>query len=92
MIEQKVKWASIACYVGSAAGLGALQAVSDAGLVGALPDALEPFALALLPLVLTALAGYRAAHTPRPDLDDPPGDHAAGPGRPPFDPDHHDHI
>lgn len=87
-VEAKVKWASIATYVGSAMGLAALQAVGDAQLVDALPDVLEPFALALLPLAATFLAGYKARHTPRPELwDDEPGDHTAGPGRPAFDPD-----
>lgn len=88
-VEGKVKWASVAAYVGAAAGLAVVQALTDTELIAALPDPLEPFALALLPLATTYLAGYRAGHTPRPDLDDPPGDHAAGPGRPPFDPEWH---
>ncbi|MBP2370196.1 hypothetical protein [Pseudonocardia parietis] len=87
-VERKVAWSSIATYIASAAGLAALQAVGDTQLIEALPDPAEPFALALLPLAATFVAGYKARHTPRPDLwDDEPGDHVAGPGRPAFDPD-----
>lgn len=90
-IEAKVRWASVATYVGSVAGLAVLQAVTDTELIAVLPDLVEPFVLALLPAATALLAGYRAQHTPRPDLHgaethDDPGDHTAGPGRPPFDP------
>ena len=88
-VERKVAWASIATYVGSAAGVAALQAVTDAQLVTALPDILEPLVLALLPAASTFLGGYKARHTPRPDIEGPedrPAGHAAGPDRPPFNP------
>jgi hypothetical protein len=67
-IEQKVKAATAAAYVGSAGLLGALTAVQDNGrLVGWLPDGLAPFVLALVPTAITAVSGWKARHTPRGD-------------------------
>ncbi|MDX3360585.1 MULTISPECIES: holin [Streptomyces] len=55
---------------GSAGLLGALTAVEDhAELVGWMPGALAPFVLALVPTAITAVSGWAASHTPRPDLD-----------------------
>jgi hypothetical protein len=65
-IETKVKAATAAAYVGSAALLGALTAVEDdARLVGWLPAGLGPFVLALVPTAVTAVSGWMARHTPR---------------------------
>lgn len=68
-VEGKVKWASVAAYLGSAAALGLLEAVTaQPALVTPLPDALEPFVFAVIPGLVTLFAGWRAKHTPRPDL------------------------
>lgn len=66
-VEKKVTAASVAAYLGSTGLLAILAAVQgDARLVGALPDGLSPFVLALVPTVITAVAGWAAKHTPRP--------------------------
>ena len=66
-VEVKVKAATVATYLVSVAGLAVVNAVeSDASLLGPLPDALEPFLVALVPALGAFLAGYRARHTPRP--------------------------
>jgi hypothetical protein len=71
IIERKVTAAAAAAYAGSAGLLGALTAVQDhAELVGWMPGALAPFVLALVPTAITAVSGWLARHTPRPDLDD----------------------
>jgi hypothetical protein len=65
-VEKKVKWATVAAYLGSTGLLAILTAVQgDAGLVDPLPDPLEPFALALVPAAITFAAGWKARHTPR---------------------------
>ncbi|MGW2267058.1 holin [Streptomyces koyangensis] len=67
-IETKVKVSSVATYLLSLAALAILGAVTDnPGLVAGLPDALEPFVLALVPAAASAIAGWAAPHTPRPD-------------------------
>jgi hypothetical protein len=68
-IERKVKWATIWAYIGSTAALWLLQGLSaDPSIIPALPDPIEPFLVALLPTLTTAVAGWRTKHTPRPDL------------------------
>ncbi|KUH38376.1 MULTISPECIES: hypothetical protein [Streptomyces] len=65
-IEKKVTAATAGAYVASTGLLAALTAVQDnPGLVGWLPDALEPFVLALVPATLTFVGGWAARHTPR---------------------------
>ncbi|MEU2316012.1 holin [Streptomyces albidoflavus] len=67
-IETKVKASSVATYLLSLAALAILGAVTDnPGLVAGLPDVLEPFVLALVPAAASAVAGWAAPHTPRPD-------------------------
>lgn len=67
-IETKVKVSSIFTYLASVAGLAVLGAVSnDPSLVSGMPDALEPFVLALVPASTAAIAGWAAPHTPRSD-------------------------
>lgn len=65
VIETKVKWATIATYVGIAALLGGLNAITDANLISELPDVVEVFVAPLLPTLITFLAGRQAPHTPR---------------------------
>jgi hypothetical protein len=67
-IEKKVKVASLVAYLASVAGLAILGAVTDdPSLVSSMPDALEPFVLALVPAATAAIAGWAAPHTPRSD-------------------------
>ncbi|MFE3122266.1 holin [Streptomyces hydrogenans] len=68
-IEKKVTWASVAAYLGSTGLLAALATVQDnARLLDPMPDTLAPFVLALVPTAITAVSGWTAKHTPRPDL------------------------
>ncbi|MYR93110.1 MULTISPECIES: holin [unclassified Streptomyces] len=65
-IERKVKASSIVTYLASLAGLAVLGAVTDdPSLISGMPDALEPFVLALVPAAAAAIAGWAAPHTPR---------------------------
>lgn len=67
-IEKKVKAASALTYLASVAGLAILGAVTDdPSLISSMPDALEPFVLALVPAASAAIAGWAAPHTPRSD-------------------------
>jgi len=70
VVEAKVKVAGIATYLGLAAILGVLNAVSDAQLLTALPDLVEIFVAPMLPTAITVVAGWFAEHTPRPDLEE----------------------
>ncbi|MHC3392102.1 holin [Streptomyces lavendulocolor] len=65
-VEKKVTAASVAAYLASTGLLAILTAIQDnAGLVGGLPDSVEPFLLALVPTAITFVAGWAAKHTPR---------------------------
>lgn len=65
-IEKKVSAASIAAYLASTGLLAILTAIQDnSGLLAGLPDAVEPFLLALIPTAVTFVAGWAARHTPR---------------------------
>lgn len=64
-VEKKVSYSSVATYVASTAALAVLAAVSDAGLVAELPDAVEPFVLALVPAVTNFLVGYKTRNAPK---------------------------
>ncbi|MDX2692968.1 holin [Streptomyces ipomoeae] len=67
-IEKKVKASSVFTYLASVAGLAVLGAVTDdPSLISGMPDALEPFVLALVPAATAAIAGWAAPHTPRSD-------------------------
>ncbi|MEV0779166.1 holin [Streptomyces sp. NPDC050428] len=67
-IETKVKVSSALTYLLSLAGLAILGAVTDdPSLISGMPDALEPFVLALLPAAAAAVGGWGAPHTPRSD-------------------------
>ncbi|MFJ1607073.1 holin [Streptomyces sp. NPDC088253] len=69
-IESKVGWATAAAYVASSGLLGVLAAVQDnARVLEPLPDSISPLVLALVPGLLTFAAGWKARHTPRPDLE-----------------------
>ncbi|ARF62907.1 holin [Streptomyces violaceoruber] len=65
-IEKKVKASSAVTYLASLAGLAVLGGVTDdPSLISSMPDALEPFILALVPAAAAAIAGWAAPHTPR---------------------------
>jgi len=65
-VEKKVTAASVATYLGSTGLLAVLTAVQDnTGLVAGLPDALEPFVLAVVPTAIAFVAGWAAKHSPR---------------------------
>ncbi|MET7321531.1 holin [Streptomyces sp. NPDC005549] len=67
-IEKKVKASSVLAYLASLAGLAVLGGVSDdPSLISGMPDALEPFVLALIPAAGSWIAGWSAPHTPRSD-------------------------
>ncbi|GLP71031.1 hypothetical protein TUSST3_76510 [Streptomyces sp. TUS-ST3] len=67
-IEKKVKASSALAYLASLAGLAILGAVThDPSLISGMPDALEPFVLALVPAAASWVAGWAAPHTPRSD-------------------------
>ncbi|MFD5656906.1 holin [Streptomyces hirsutus] len=68
-IEKKVKVSSAVAYLASLGGLAILGAVTDnPSLISSMPDALEPFVLALVPAAAAAIAGWAAPHTPRSDV------------------------
>ena len=65
-VERKVKAATVAAYIVSAAALAVVNLVrSDATVIAMMPAALEPFVVAILPALAAFLAGYQARHTPR---------------------------
>ncbi|MGW2209900.1 holin [Streptomyces sp. NPDC001781] len=68
-IEKKVKASTALTYLISVAALAILGAVTnDPSLISSMPDALEPFVLALIPAAGSAVAGWAAPHTPRSDV------------------------
>lgn len=68
-IEKKVKAGSAVTYLASLAGLAVLGGVTDdPSLISGMPDALEPFVLALVPAAAAWIAGWAAPHTPRSDV------------------------
>ncbi|MEV4472792.1 hypothetical protein [Nonomuraea sp. NPDC049504] len=70
-VETKVKAMTLVSYLGGVAGMAVLQAVADApSMIAFLPDWVEAITLPLLPTALAAVAGWKARHTPRPDLLD----------------------
>ncbi|MYR61127.1 holin [Streptomyces sp. SID625] len=70
-VESKVGWATAAAYLASSGLLGVLGAVQDnARILEPLPDAVSSLLLALIPGMLTFAAGWKARHTPRPDLSE----------------------
>lgn len=69
-IEFKVIASTIATLVVSTV-VSALNAVqTDAHVLGGLPVVLQVVVLALIPPLVTFLAGYNARHTPRSHLSD----------------------
>ncbi len=68
-IEAKVKAMTLASYLAGVALVAVIQAISDTpSMIAFLPDWIETITLPLLPTALTAATGYKARHTPRPDL------------------------
>lgn len=68
-IEKKVKASAAVSYLASLAGLAVLGGVTnDPSLISGMPDALEPFVLALVPAAAAWVAGWAAPHTPRSDV------------------------
>lgn len=67
-IEKKVKLATALTYLVGVAGLAVIGAVTnDPSLISGMPDALEPFVLAMLPAAGAGIGGWVAPHTPRSD-------------------------
>ena len=67
-IETKVKAATVGAFLLAAGGIEVITLLSETpGLIGFLPDWIEPFVIAVLPALGAAAAGYRAKHTPRTD-------------------------
>lgn len=64
-VERKVTFATVGAYLAGVAGLAIVNAVSDAHLLGGLPDLLETMLAPLGPALVTFLAGFAARHTPR---------------------------
>ncbi|NRQ31264.1 holin [Nonomuraea sp. NN258] len=68
-VETKVKAMGLTAYLAGVAGMAVLQAVADdPSMIAFLPDWIEAITLPLVPTALAALAGWKARHTPRPDL------------------------
>ncbi|GGO63233.1 holin [Nonomuraea cavernae] len=68
-VEAKVKAMTLTAYLSGVAGMAVLQVVAaDPSLISFLPDWVEAITLPLLPTALAAVAGWKARHTPRPDL------------------------
>lgn len=70
-VESKVWWATVGSYLAGVVALAVVNAVTgddNALLLAALPDAIEPFVLPVVPAVVSFIAGWAARHTPRPDL------------------------
>lgn len=68
-VEAKVKAMSLTAYLAGVAGMAVLQAVADdPSMIAFLPDWVEAVTLPLVPTALAAMAGFKARHTPRPDL------------------------
>lgn len=72
-VEKKVTFATVAAYLGSTGLLAVLAAIQDnSGLVGGLPNGVEPFLLALVPTAITFVSGWVAKHSPRTGAETPP--------------------
>ncbi|GAA4945825.1 hypothetical protein HD597_006732 [Nonomuraea thailandensis] len=68
-VEAKVKAMGLTAYLAGVAGMAVLQAVADdPSMIAFLPDWIEAIALPLVPTALAAVAGFKAQHTPRPDI------------------------
>lgn len=73
MVETKVKWSTVGAFVGFSALMYVLELVASTPvLVTPLPDAVEPLVIGIIPSLVTFVAGYRARHTVRPDLQAAP--------------------
>ncbi len=72
LIEAKVK-ASTAATFGASVAIAALnQTAGDDALMGSLPPWAQTLVLLVVPSLVTFLSGWKARHTPRPDLSDTP--------------------
>ncbi|QFY09656.1 holin [Nonomuraea phyllanthi] len=70
-VETKVKAMTLTAYLSGVAGMAVLQTVADnPSMISFLPDWVEAIILPLVPTALAAVAGWKARHTPRPDLPD----------------------
>lgn len=68
-VEKKVKAATVGSYLGAVAVLAVLYAVKgDLTLIDFLPSWVQAIVVPLVPTAITAVSGYKADHTPRPDL------------------------
>lgn len=65
-VAPKVRWATVATFLGVAVLLAVLQQVQvSPGMVSFLPDVIEPAVLAAIPAAITFLVGYQAKHQVR---------------------------
>ncbi|MEV0149669.1 MULTISPECIES: hypothetical protein [unclassified Nonomuraea] len=68
-VEAKVKAMTLTAYLAGVGGMAVLQTIAnDPSMISFLPDWIEAITLPLLPTALAAIAGWKARHTPRPDL------------------------
>jgi hypothetical protein len=71
VIEAKVIASTISSFVIGAAIAWLNAAEQDPHLLGNVPVWAQTLLIAVIPAVVTFLAGYQAAHSPRPDLPTP---------------------
>lgn len=64
-VEWKVKAATAASYVGGVIGLALLQLLTDGTFLYYLPEPYTTLLAPLVPALVTFVAGYLTAHTPR---------------------------
>lgn len=68
-VETKVKAASWGSYLGALLVLGVIDIfTNDPSVVAALPNWLATVLLPVIPALITLASGWKAKHTPRPDL------------------------
>jgi len=68
VIEQKVKVSTAATFGVSAVIAVLNQTAGDDALMGSLPAWAQTLALLVVPPAVTFLSGWKARHTPRPDV------------------------
>lgn len=64
-VEWKVKAATAASYIGGVVGLALLQLLTDGTYLYVVPEPYTTLLAPLIPAIVTFVAGYLTAHTPR---------------------------